>query len=173
MKQIKIAITGPESSGKTTLSKSLKKHYKESVLIPEFAREYLHTINRKYQYSDLLNIAKGQKKTELTEKNNNQIIISDTTLQVIKIWSLEKYKKCDPWILSNEGSYTHYLLCKPDFAWEPDPLRENPFDRERLFNVYLKDLHAKPYTIISGSPKSRLATSKKIIGHYIEIQKNM
>ena len=173
MKQIKIAITGPESSGKTTLSKALKKHYKESVLIPEFAREYLHTINRKYQYSDLLNIAKGQKKTELTEKNNNQIIISDTTLQVIKIWSLEKYKKCDPWILSNEGSYTHYLLCKPDFAWEPDPLREAPFDRERLFNVYLKDLYKKPYTIISGRPKYRLATSKKIIDHYIEMQKNM
>ena len=172
MKQIKIAITGPESSGKTTLSESLNKHYEGSILVPEFAREYLNKLNRKYQYSDLLNIAKGQKKIELFE-NNNQIIISDTTLQVIKIWSLEKYKKCDPWILNNEGSYTHYLLCKPDFAWEPDPLREDPFDRERLFNVYLKDLHKKPYTIISGRPKSRLETSKKIIDHYIEIQKNM
>lgn len=172
MKQIKIAITGPESSGKTTLSKSLNKHYKESVLISEFAREYLHKLNRKYQYSDLLNIAKGQKKKELIE-NNNQIIISDTTLQVIKIWSLDKYKKCDPWILNNEGSYTHYLLCKPDFAWEPDPLREDPFDRERLFNIYLRDLHKKPYTIISGMPKSRFITAKKIIDHYLEIQKNM
>ena len=57
MKQIKIAITGPESCGKTTLSKALKKHYKESILVPEFAREYLHKLNSKYQYSDLLNIA--------------------------------------------------------------------------------------------------------------------
>ena len=65
MKQIKIAITGPESSGNTTLSKSLNKHYKESVLISEFAREYLHKLNRKYQYSDLLNIAKGQKKKRI------------------------------------------------------------------------------------------------------------
>jgi len=174
MRQIKIAITGPESSGKTTLSELLNKYYKDSVLVSEFAREYLNKLNRKYQYSDLLKIAKGQKEKELIEKkNNNKIIISDTTLQVIKIWSLEKYKKCDPWILNNEGIYTHHLLCKPDFKWKPDPLRENPFDRDRLFDIYLKDLNKKPFTIVSGKKKSRFITAKKIIDHYLEIQKNM
>lgn len=173
MKQIKIAITGPESSGKTTLSEALNKHYEDSILVPEFAREYLNKLNRKYQYSDLLKIAKGQKKIELIERKKNKIIILDTTLQVIKIWSMEKYKKCDPWILDQKENYTHYLLCKPDFTWKPDPLRENPFDRDRLFNVYLKDLNNKTFTIISGNQKSRFMTAKKIINHYLEMPKNM
>jgi nicotinamide riboside kinase len=171
--QIKIAITGPESSGKTTLSESLNHHYYNSMLIPEFSREYLNKLNRKYNYSDLLKIAKGQKKNELIScKKNTRIVISDTCLQVIKIWSQEKFKKCDPWILNKQENYTHYLLCKPDFPWEFDVLRENPIDRDHLFNIYLNDLKNKPYTIISGNKNERLSMGKKIINHYLNIEKN-
>ena len=109
----------------------------------------------------------GQIKRELiANTTNSQIIISDTTLQVIKIWSLEKFKKCDDWILQQKENYTHYLLCKPDITWEPDPFRENPLDRDRLFNIYLKDLQGKSFTIISGDQKSRLSVGKKIINSY-------
>ena len=64
MKKIKIAITGPESSGKTTLAKKLSTNFKKSILVNEFAREYLKTVNGKYTYSDLIKIAKGQKERE-------------------------------------------------------------------------------------------------------------
>lgn len=37
---IKIVLFGPESTGKTTLSKQLARHY-NTVWAPEFAREYL------------------------------------------------------------------------------------------------------------------------------------
>ena len=171
--QVKIAITGPESSGKTTLAKSLNNYYKDSLIVYEFAREYLRNIQRKYNYDDLLKIAKAQKKRELiSNATNKQIIISDTTLQVIKIWSIDKFKKCDPWILKQVENYTHYFLCKPDFPWESDPLRENPLDRDRLFNIYLKDLQGKPFTIVSGNKKSRLSITKKIINSYLNIKKN-
>ena len=171
--QIKIAITGPESSGKTTLANSLNNHYNNSTITPEFARIYLNKLNRKYNYSDLSKIAQRQKKNELiTCKKNTRIVISDTCLQVIKIWSQEKFKKCDPWILNYKENYTHYFLCKPDFPWKPDPLRENPLDRDRLFNLYLKDLQGKPFTIVSGGKKSRLSIAKKIINGYLNIEKN-
>jgi len=170
--QVKIAITGPESSGKTTLAKSLNDFYTNSIIVHEFAREYLKKIQRKYNYNDLLEIAKGQRKREIiANTKNSQIIISDTTLQVIKIWSLEKFKKCDDWILQQKENYTHYLLCKPDITWEPDPFRENPLDRDRLFNIYLKDLQGKSFTIISGDQKSRLSVGKKIINGYLNIKK--
>ena len=168
MKQIKIAITGPESSGKTTLSNSLNNYYSNSTVVNEFAREYLHKLERKYNYTDLLQIAKGQKKMELiASQRNTQIIISDTTLQVIKIWSFDKFKKCDPWILNQEENYTHYFLCKPDFPWQFDTLRENPINRDHLFNLYLNDLKNKPYTIILGNKDERLLIAKKIINQYL------
>ena len=33
-----------------------------------------------------------------------------------------------------------YLLCKPDIPWESDPLRENPNDRIKLFDIYKMEL---------------------------------
>ena len=75
MKQIKIAITGPESSGKTTLAKELAKYFKNSFLVNEFSREYLEKLTRKYIFADLLNIAKGQRKNEIQAIKNNYELI--------------------------------------------------------------------------------------------------
>jgi nicotinamide riboside kinase len=38
---IRIVLFGPESTGKTTMSELLAKHY-NTVLVAEFASEYLH-----------------------------------------------------------------------------------------------------------------------------------
>ena len=151
----------------------LCKYFKNSFLVNEFSREYLEKLTRKYIFADLLNIAKGQRKNEIQAiKNNYELIISDTTIQEIKIWSIEKFNKCEPWILNQEDNYNHYLLCKPDIPWDPDPLRENPFDRERLFNIHLKYLQNKSYTIICGDKKSRFLMAKKIINSYLTYKKN-
>jgi nicotinamide riboside kinase len=50
-------------------------------------------------------------------------------------------------------------LCKPDIAWQADPLRENAHDRARLFDLYQADLTARrlPYSEISGHGEERLA----------------
>ena len=55
----KVVITGPESSGKSTLSK----HLSESLFTPhvrEYAREYIASLDRSYKKDDLIPIAKGQ-----------------------------------------------------------------------------------------------------------------
>ena len=56
---IKIIITGPECSGKSTLSKSLAEHF-QSPLLHEYARVYISKLKRKYTQKDLLKIAKTQ-----------------------------------------------------------------------------------------------------------------
>ncbi len=164
---IKIAITGSESSGKTTLANSLGIIYKCNV-VKEFSRKYLNSLNRNYNYEDLLKIAKGQfneeKKLETLEK---KILICDTAIHTIKIWSLEKFNKCDPWILEQKENYTHYMLCSPDIPWEADPLRESPEDRQRIFKLYLHELKEKPLTIISGKPSERIKQAQKVINRYI------
>ena len=60
---LKIIITGPESSGKTTLCKALSEHYK-IPFTKEFARKYLSDLGKSYLQEDLLEIAKGQFKHE-------------------------------------------------------------------------------------------------------------
>jgi len=55
----KIVIIGPESTGKTTLSEELAKHF-NTISCPEYAREYLSQNGINYNYYDLLKIAQGQ-----------------------------------------------------------------------------------------------------------------
>ena len=135
-----IVITGPESSGKTTLTKAIAKALNTDYT-EEYAREYLNS-NTSYKQEDLLLIAQGQLQKE--KANANPIAIHDTDLITIKSWSEYKYNQCDPWILEQieqqKSKNRIYLLCKPDIPWEADPLRENPSNRAELFKIYKKEL---------------------------------
>jgi nicotinamide riboside kinase len=153
---LKIIVTGPESSGKTTLCKKLSKHFK-IPFTKEFAREYLDVLSRDYSQDDLLKIAKGQ----LASEHNFQLL--DTDLITIKIWSEYKYGNCEKWILDTiEKQKTEkrfYLLCKPDIHWEADPLRENPNNRNGLFELYKKELEDLEYNYLIVKGGNRVETS--------------
>ena len=155
----KIIITGPESSGKTTLCEQLSNHF-NIPFTKEFARSYIDNLDRIYMIGDLLSIGKEQLKSEL----NSQLL--DTDLITIKIWSEYKYGRCDKWIFDQiEKQKTEkrfYLLCKPDIAWQADKQRENPNDREELFEIYkqqLNDLGHK-YFIVKGEDRTENSISK-------------
>lgn len=166
----KIVITGPESTGKSTIAQALAKHY-NTVFVPEFARDYLNNLERAYNYEDLLEIAKGQIELEenLATKAQNQLLICDTDLLVIKVWSEFKYGQCHPWILEQlaQRRYNHYFLTNIDFPWSEDPLREHPEPEMRLyfFNLYQEILKKRnlPFTVLSGDEERRLKTARKII----------
>ena len=161
---MKIAITGPESSGKTTLTEKLAVKYNASS-VPEFARNYLLERNGIYNQHDLDTIAIGQVNSLEAIKTN--FLICDTEMTVIKIWSEFKYKSCSETILNlyKQQKFDHYFLCYPDIPWEEDPLRENPNDREMLFDIYLNELKKNnlPFTVISGNLETRLKTCKEVI----------
>jgi NadR type nicotinamide-nucleotide adenylyltransferase len=164
----KIVITGPESTGKSTLCKKLSQHY-NTLWCPEFAREYLTNHGRHYTYDDLLTIAKGQlqledmylKKAEQMQLQQTFLFI-DTDMYVMKVWCEFVFGKCHQWILDRiaERQYDLYLLCKPDLPWVKDDLREYPDESNRLklYHLY-KDLLVNQYTPweeISGSYEERL-----------------
>jgi hypothetical protein len=82
------------------------------------------------------------------------LLVCDTDLLVIKIWSEVRFQECHPWIERqlHLHPYDLFLLCKPDLPWEADPLRENPHDRDQLYELYvnaLEDMHAT-YVEIGG-----------------------
>lgn len=163
----KIVFTGPESSGKTTISESVAQKFNLPI-VEEYARKYLTELNRAYIYDDLLEIAKGQLKAE-KKHSQSQLIICDTNLQVIKIWSQIKYNRCHSFILDNQDPNCFYLLCSPDFKWEYDPLRENKNNRYQLFEKYHEDLIKNQYDfkIIKGSHENRMKLVSDLIGKII------
>ena len=156
----KIAIIGPECTGKSWLSRNLAEHF-DTLWVPEYAREYLNQLDRPYQRSDLLSIAKGQIESEdrLTEQAN-ELIFCDTNLYVIKIWSEHKFGQCDPWILEEiaKRKYNLHLLTSIDIPWEEDPQREHPQMRKYFFDVYHNEMiHIKTkFSVIKGLNDSRL-----------------
>ena len=155
----KIIVTGPESSGKTTLCKALSEHFK-IPFAEESAREYLDVLSGDYNQEDLLEIAKGQLQAE------NGIQLLDTDLITLKIWSEYKYGSCNNWILEQiERQKTEkrfYLLCKADIPWEGDPQRENPNDRVELFEIYKQELDnlGHDYFIVKGENRIENSIAK-------------
>lgn len=161
---IRIAITGPESSGKTTLAKDLAM-IPNASLVPEFARTYLEERGGHYQQEDLLPIAKGQ--LEGLEQANGEVVICDSDFLVIKIWSEVKYGSVDPEIrrLYEETHFDLLVLCTPEMPWEYDPLRENPNDRDTLFDLYTAELEraGKPFIKVKGNPGERLIAVRQTL----------
>ncbi len=183
----KVVIIGPESTGKSTLCEELAQHY-NTLWCPEFAREYLLTYGTKYQFEDLLSIARGQLAMEdeytllarhnwdeQTEKRTKQpILFIDTDMYVMKVWSEFVFGRCDPWILEQivHRTYHLYLLCHPDLPWEKDELREYPDmeSRERLFHTY-QDLLLNqdlPWASIRGTDAQRLAAAVSAVDRLLE-----
>ncbi len=162
-----IILTGPESSGKTTLSKELS----ERLGIPyhaEYAREFLNQLNRHYTLEDVIAMAKKQLELhQQTEPNTSHIF--DTDLLVYKVWLQEKYDRSYDWIdtaIANSQNNI-YLLCDIDITWTPDPLREhpNPEDRKRLFQTYFNFLESNSFTfkVVSGDKNQRLKNAVNFI----------
>ena len=165
----KIVVIGPESTGKSTLSKSLAEYFKCSW-VPEFARQYLEKLEGQYTFSDLLEIAKGQiREEEKAIKKNENLIICDTDLHVIKVWSEHKFGKVHSWVeqqITNR-KYDLYLLTDIDIPWENDPQREHPEPKQREYflEIYKKVVIGSgiPYKVISGSVEERRKKSIEFI----------
>lgn len=161
---MRFVLTGPESSGKTTLATALSDHFK-FPLAQEMSRHYLNSISRDYIESDLLEIAKLQVEEERAQCVDH--CICDTDLLTVLVWSNYRYHKVDAWIAKQLTNLNdrHYFLCSPDIPWEPDPLRENPHDRDVLFSIYQHELDIRntPYTVIQGDHEQRMDLACSIL----------
>jgi nicotinamide riboside kinase len=164
-----VVVTGAESSGKTTLARTLG----ERLGVPwvaEFAREFL-TNRPRYSAEDLLTIAEGQRTAELAAAARHPLIVVDTDLLVIRIWSEVRYGARDPRLDARIAQMLVsrrrrlYLVTRPDMPWEPDPLREHPHERERLHALHL-DLLAElelDHVEVAGPPEQRVVAARAAI----------
>ena len=179
LKIIKIALFGPESTGKTTLAKQLAKHYKTNW-VPEFARDYLQekwdSKKEICDIDDMLPIAIGQTKLENegTQKANT-FLFCDTNLLVTKVFSEVYYNFCDPELdrAARKHKYDLFFLTDIDVPWEKDDLRDKAEGRESVFAVFKQSLidNKKPFITLTGDQNSRINKATAIINDLVIAQK--
>jgi NadR type nicotinamide-nucleotide adenylyltransferase len=168
----KIAIVGPESTGKSTISPMLAEHY-DTVWVPEYAREYCEKLTAPCTWEDEINMFRGQ--LELEKKllpKANKILICDTTFITVKIWSDQMFGKAPQEVLDEltKHTYDFYLLMNIDLPWENDPLRDFPHLREHFMEVWHQELQAldAKYEVISGTNAQRFRNAVKAIDHFLK-----
>jgi nicotinamide riboside kinase len=157
-----VCLTGPESSGKSALAAALAARL-DVPLVPEVARDYLEG-RRDYVAEDVLEIARRQLAAEAAALVAAPgLVIADTDLLVIRIWWEERFGELPEEIVQGLAARSErvYLLAEPDLPWEPDPLRENPTDRQRLFlrHRQLLDEGPFPFGLVSGFGEERLSAA--------------
>ena len=179
---LKVVLFGPESTGKTTLSRQLSEHY-HAPWVPEYAREYLQL---KYDetkevctYEDLIFIAKGQMRLEneavkKAKLSGSNLIICDTDLLETSVYSAVYFDgKIDPVLKEAVANNTYdlYLLTYIDTPWEPDDLRDKPNERQEMFEVFESKLvkNSLPFITLKGDKETRFATAKRRIDELLRI----
>ncbi len=164
----RIAITGPESTGKTTLAKQLADRF-GGLYLPEYARSFVEKLPTHYTFEDVETIAKAQLDQYLfTENHSGNIFIFDTWLIITKVWFKWVFKKIPDWLdeqIRNKRMDL-FLLCRPDLPWESDPVRENGGEnRLKLYEEYRQELlnYGFNFVEISGTDELRISNAEAAI----------
>lgn len=174
MKKIikKIAIVGPESTGKSTISKALAKYY-QVPWVPEYARYYCAALTSPCTFEDETNMFHGQVALEesVLAMADSEFIICDTTFLTVKIWSDEMFGKAPQVVLDelSKRPYDLYLLLDIDLPWEEDPLRDFPNMRAHFMDIWHKELKALQanYVVINGVD-NRLQNAISAINNFLK-----
>ncbi|KQR69605.1 AAA family ATPase [Pedobacter sp. Leaf176] len=170
----KIAVVGPESTGKSTMSQLLAKHYKVSW-VPEYARYYCENLFAPYTLQDEVNMYYGQLALEdaILVTTDTEFIICDTTFVTVKIWSDEMLGETPQVVLDAlpRRPYDLYLLMDIDLPWQDDPLRDFPNQREYFMEVWHKELKAlnANYKVIGGLGDVRLQNAIASIDAFLAL----
>ena len=177
---IKVVLFGPESTGKTTLAYQLSRHY-NTVWVREYARSYLqdkwNNERKTCEHDDLIPIAEGQIRLENDlAKKADKVLICDTDILETKVYSEEYYGGfVDPLLekYALENTYDLYFLTYIDVPFEEDDLRDRPHLREEMFRAFKNtlDKYRRPYILLKGGKKERLAKAVKVIDKMIEAKK--
>lgn len=167
----RIAIMGPESTGKSTLTLQLA-HELGTSYIPEYGREYVekYVQGTDLQVDDFFHIAEMHNDI-LLDKHlvvRRPWLIADTEAITTKLFGqmyIDGYT--DPRIdaIIADQWFDLYLLMDIDIPWVDDGTRDFPNDRQRHFDMIKAELDrlGKNYVIINGNKEERFSTAIKEI----------
>ncbi|OHX14494.1 AAA family ATPase [Chromobacterium sphagni] len=161
---IRVAIVGPESSGKSTLAEAwaerLRREGRRAAWVAEYSRAYY--ADRPYisSMADIEAIAAGQLTAEARAACGADILLCDTTVLTCKIWAEVAFGRASPALLRlyRPQDYALTLLTRPDMPWQADPLRSHPTQRDWLLDLHRRELADMGIAAVelAGGPEERL-----------------
>lgn len=142
----RIAIMGPESVGKSTLTKNVSNNLGTNF-VPEYGR-LVYEINNSVTIDDFIPISKGRQEIEdWMIKYSKKYIICDTeditTYLFSKMYCPDEYKKVEPYflnVLKTKPKYDLYILLKPDCEGVQDGTRNFLEERMDHYEVIKSEL---------------------------------
>ena len=167
----RICIFGPESTGKSTLTQQLAKHFQTSF-VPEYARIHLESRGGKIELADIPLIAKGQMAAEdALASQGDKLLFCDTDLIATTIWSDWLFGECPSWV-ADEASRRHYdlyLLTDVDVPWVADDVRYLPEERKSFLKRCEAELikRNRPYIKLSGDWNHRFEKAVAAVGELL------
>lgn len=171
-KLIKIAIVGPESTGKSTITQGLAKHF-QSHWVPEYSRFYCASLTEPCTMQDEINIFHGQLALESAVETlvDNNLLFCDTTYLIVKIWCDYQLGETPPVVLKQLESYNYdfHILLKNDLPWEHDPLRDFEGMGDYFMDVWRKELDNLSANYVEiGGLENRLENAIAAVNTFLE-----
>lgn len=168
----RVVLLGAESTGTTTLSQELAKHYK-TAWVPEYGRTYYEgkmtsAEIKTWQTSEFIHIANTQNQMENSlAKFANKVLICDTNSFATQIWH-ERYVGCmSPEVkkVSDKTKADLYLLTDIDIPFVQDGTRDGERQRAHMHQRFIEELKRNNcnYLIVSGNRRDRFQTATKAI----------
>lgn len=178
-----LVLFGPESSGKSGFAQQLKKEF-HFPLLTEYARNYAElkyrkTKDRALSYEDGLRIFWGQWQKErdfFYRHRHRKTVLLDTNLHMSALYLRLVYgkvpKKCQRTLLKQQ--YSAYLVCVPDFPWQPDVVRGGGEVRRQHWPVFLNEIKKTKISTwyFSGNLYERVQTFKKEYSCMLTVSEN-
>jgi HTH-type transcriptional regulator, transcriptional repressor of NAD biosynthesis genes len=165
---VRVAIVGAESSGTTTLARSLAEHYRTGW-VPEFGREYCERFvargesleQHRWKTAEFVEIARMQlANEEAAARICNRLVICDTDVLATAIWH-ERYVGTtseEVRNLADPRRYALYILTEPDIRFVQDGYRDGEHLREWMTARFRQELAnaAVPWLAVSGTHAQRM-----------------
>lgn len=160
---LRVCVTGPESTGKTTLAARLAKAW-HTVWVPEASRAYAERKAAPLTIDDVVPIAREHvTMADDAERVATRLIVLDTDLVSTAIYSQHYYGMVPPEVVALEQRRRAdlYLLCSVDVPWVPDGIRDRPANRQEMLERFRAALDARGlrWTMIRGPWDDRWQTA--------------
>ena len=171
----RIAILGPESSGKSVLAQKLALRY-GTRCAAEYARTYLDAIPSEITPDVMAAIVRGHRASEdaLAEQCSGGLLFCDTDAVTTKLWSRFFLGTVPPEVEQqvSEARYALSLVTRPTRAWVEDPQRFQPSyaDREKFSNDCLAELTRlqRPFVVLGGTWEERTEQATAAVNAFLQ-----